>query len=67
MGNKSRYKVQIDGCEVLRHNEIVSVTNKKRGTIRQLAEYARQPMMLSLETKLSVCHSILLMEQNLRT
>ena len=27
-----RYKVQIDGCEVSCHDEIVSVTSKKQGT-----------------------------------
>jgi hypothetical protein len=35
-----RYQVQIDGSEVTCHGEIVSVTSKKQGTIRQLAESA---------------------------
>jgi hypothetical protein len=38
-----RYQVQIDGSQVSCHDEIVSVPSKKQGTIRQLAEWARQP------------------------
>ena len=38
-----RYQVPIDGSEVTSHYEIVLVNSKKQGTIRQLAELARQP------------------------
>ena len=38
--NGKWYQVPIDGSEVTCHDEIVSVTSKKQGAIRQLAESA---------------------------